>query len=220
MRQMAARLRIDIDEHRWPPGPRSDARADAHQGRRDRPRRRPGAPDRSRRVLQPRHERPVARPPRRRRPRPARRAHAGARARQPHPVAAPRADRLRPPPGGIPPLPKTDRRRRRHPQLPIRARDQHQRPAPPPTPDSAIRAAWRCVDKRVRSRSVIAMGSSSWPQADSDGRQHGSYRDGSPPGGPSMVSHRSIRGPASARAPAGGVGAEPAQLHAFSCPVF
>jgi hypothetical protein len=57
-----------------PPGPGGDLRVDAQQGRHDRPRRRSGALDRSRRILPPRHERPVARPPRRRRPRPVRRA--------------------------------------------------------------------------------------------------------------------------------------------------
>jgi hypothetical protein len=62
----------------------------------DRPRRWSGALDRPRRVLQPRDQRPVARPPRRRRPRPVRRAGAGARVRRPGRVGAPRADRLNP----------------------------------------------------------------------------------------------------------------------------
>src|SRR5499427_3588208 len=81
-----------------PPGPGGDVRVDAQQGRHDRARRRPGALDRSRRVLQPRHERPVARPARRRRRRPVRRARAGARVRQPRRVGASRADRQRRPP--------------------------------------------------------------------------------------------------------------------------
>src|SRR3984885_906219 len=113
MRQLAARLGIDVDEHRWPRLVQAAAvGVEARQGRHDRSRRRSGALDRSRRVLQPRHERPVARPPRRRRPRPVRRARAGARVRQPRRVGASRADPLRSPSGGIPALPKADRQRR------------------------------------------------------------------------------------------------------------
>ena len=68
-----------------PPGPGGDVRVDAQQGRQDRPRRCSGAHlNPSCCVLQPRHERPVAWPPRRRRSRPGTLcARAGARVRQP-----------------------------------------------------------------------------------------------------------------------------------------
>ncbi len=96
MRQLAAHLGIDVDEDRRPPGPGGDVRVDAQPGRHDRPRRWSGALDRPHRVLQPRHERPVARPPRRRRPRPVRRARASARVRRARRVGASRADRVNP----------------------------------------------------------------------------------------------------------------------------
>ena len=97
MRQLAAHLEIEVDEDRWPRLVQA-ATFESMRSRADTtvPGGGPGALDRPRRVLQPRNERPVARPPRRRRPRPVRRAGAGARVRRPRRVVAPRADRLNP----------------------------------------------------------------------------------------------------------------------------
>jgi hypothetical protein len=93
MRQLAARLVIDIDEYRWP----SLVQAATFESMRSRaPTTVPGGgpeqwidPPR----LQPRHERPMARPPRRRRPRPVRDARADPRGRRPRRLGAPRGDR-------------------------------------------------------------------------------------------------------------------------------
>ena len=113
MRQMAARLGIDVGEHRWPrlvqaatfESMRSRACMATVPG---------GGPEHwtdPAAFFSRGNGGPVARPPRPRLPRPVRRARAGARVRQPRRVGASRAGRLRSPSGGIPALPKADRQR-------------------------------------------------------------------------------------------------------------
>ena len=101
MRKLAARLGIDVEEHRWPRLVQA-ARFESMRSRADTtvPERR-GAVGRARRVLQPRHKRPVARPPRQRRPQPVRSARARTRVRRPRRLGTPRGDRLRSHLGGL-----------------------------------------------------------------------------------------------------------------------